>query len=77
MQSTGGGVLIVADGTSKLTDISGNVLYSIKGSKEWELCSGRGYCDLQEGYCDCYDTNGDIYASSDGYGHAGTRGDCG
>ena len=29
------------------------------------------------GLCTCFDSNGDEYGSSDGYGHAGSRGDCG
>ena len=27
--------------------------------------------------CQCFDTNGDEYAGSDGYGGSGERGDCG
>ena len=27
--------------------------------------------------CKCFDTNGDVYAGSDGYGGSGDRGDCG
>ncbi|RYY81624.1 hypothetical protein EON63_15045 [archaeon] len=29
------------------------------------------------GICSCYNTNGDVYGSSDGYGGPGNRGDCG
>jgi len=49
----------------------------IKGTKENDYCSGRGLCNTEEGWCDCYDTNGDTYGSSNGYGNGGIRGDCG
>lgn len=47
------------------------------GTKENDICAGRGLCDAQDGVCHCFDTQGDVYGSSDGYGHAGARGDCG
>ena len=41
------------------------------------MCANRGSCDSLTGVCNCYNTNGDAYGSSDGYGSAGPRGDCG
>ena len=35
------------------------------------------YVCMYVGLCTCFDSNGDEYGSSDGYGHAGSRGDCG
>lgn len=49
----------------------------VKGTKENDLCSNRGLCDYTEGSCLCFDTNGDTFGSSDGYGKPGVRGDCG
>ena len=76
-EASGGTVAIAADGRTTFTDVSGVVFKSVKGTKESELCARRGYCSLGDGLCHCYDTNGDVYGSSDGYGNAGTRGDCG
>lgn len=39
---------------------------SVKGTKENEECSNRGICDTQEGICECFVSNDDIFASSDG-----------
>lgn len=76
-EAAGGSVLVSADGVTRFTDVSGVEFKSTKGSKESDLCSNRGYCDLSSGVCACYETNGDVYGSSDGYGKAGARGDCG
>jgi hypothetical protein len=46
---------------------------SITGTKENAHCSNRGICDTSAGVCTCA-TNFD---TSDGYGAAGQRGDCG
>jgi len=54
--------------TPKLT-----VRQEIPGEKEDSYCAGRGLCDTVSGVCDCFDH----YATSDGYGAKGTRGDCG
>jgi hypothetical protein len=35
------------------------------------------YVCMYVGLCTCFDSNGDEYGSSDGYGRAGSRGDCG
>lgn len=44
-----------------------------KGSTEQLDCAGRGNCDPIEGLCTC----NYMFASSDGHGKTGTRGDCG
>jgi hypothetical protein len=49
------------------------VTQSVKGTKENKLCSNRGICDTLSGECKC----GTGYDTSNGYGLAGTRGDCG
>jgi len=36
-----------------------------------------GQCDQGTGTCQCFNTNGDEYAGSNGYGGSGDRGDCG
>jgi hypothetical protein len=76
-EASGGIIQVSADGFTSFTDVSQVTFKSVKGTKEAELCANRGECDLSRGVCDCYDTNGDVYASSDGYANAGTRGDCG
>lgn len=58
-------------------DHNGIDYFAIKGNKENDECSNRGICDQGTGTCRCFDTNGDSYAGSDGYGNAGDRGDCG
>lgn len=77
MSSNGGSVSISGDGVTCFNDRDGVRHKSVDGTKEGEYCAGRGVCDTKTGICDCYDTNGDVYLSSDGYGNAGTRGDCG
>jgi hypothetical protein len=76
MTSGGGFVVVVADGTCR-ADSSGKEVCSVKGTKEALDCAGRGTCNRKEGVCECFNTNGDGYASSNGYGEAGVRGDCG
>ena len=68
---------ISADGTTTYTDYLGTIHYPIKGTKEDEVCAGRGICDYQSGSCECFTDNGDVYGSSNSQGAAGTRGDCG
>lgn len=77
MTARGGNIQVSADGLSTFIDASNRVLVSKVGTKERDLCANRGYCDYTAGVCGCYNTNGDAYGSSDGYGNAGTRGDCG
>ena len=76
MLSTGGSVAIAAN-LDIFTDTSGTVFNAIPGSKEAEPCANRGICSDIDGLCQCYSSNGDVYASSNGYGIAGLRGDCG
>ena len=75
--ASGGLVEISADGRTSFADVSGTLFTSVKGSKEALACAGRGFCDPSDGICTCFDTNGDVYGSSDGNGAAGSRGDCG
>lgn len=50
-----------------------SIFKSALGNKQSTECSSRGTCDHSTGICQCF--NG--YASSDGMGNSGTRGDCG
>jgi len=77
MSLGGGAIYVSADGSTCFDDKDGTVFKSIKGTKEADACAGRGFCNTDTGICSCYDTNGDAYMSSDGYGNAGIRGDCG
>jgi hypothetical protein len=77
MEQSGGKVYVSADGETCFNDASDVIFKSQKGTKENDDCAGRGQCDSSSGVCSCYDSNGDSYGSSDGYGNAGTRGDCG
>ena len=45
----------------------------VTGDKESDVCSMHGTCDEDKGVCNCLDE----WTTSDGYGNAGTRGDCG
>lgn len=75
--ASGGSITLSDNGDSTITDSTDTVYTSVQGTKESMYCSDRGLCDITTGSCSCYTTNGDTYASSDGYGEAGTRGDCG
>jgi hypothetical protein len=77
MENNGGKVEISADGTTSFVDDFNKVHTSVKGTKENDICSNRGVCTRDEGICKCFDSHGDVYVSSNGYGSAGSRGDCG
>jgi len=79
MLKGGGQVSVSADGLagSALIDASGVLYTSVKGTKEHDPCANRGVCTSSSGVCSCYNTNGNSYGSSNGYGAAGQRGDCG
>ena len=78
LQDFGDMPLIIPDG-SNLGQTSGAdtpIITSQKvvtGDKESDVCSNHGTCDEATGVCDCLDD----WMTSDGYGNAGTRGDCG
>jgi len=72
----GGSVTVYSDG-AHVKDSAGRLFVSQAGTKEADACASRGICVSTEGTCTCFDSNGDAYASSDGYGNAGVRGDCG
>ena len=48
-------------------------LSSVAATTEYVMCSNHGECNHATGACDCFEG----YGSSDGFGNAGTRGDCG
>lgn len=73
----GGVIAIAADGLTTFSDSIGQVFVPVKGTKESDTCSNRGLCTVSDGTCTCFNTNGDAYDSSNGYGAVGTRGDCG
>lgn len=77
MSAAGGYIEINADGWTSWRDLAGHIVRSVKGTKEDDICSNRGACDANTGICHCYDSNGDVYGSSNGYGAVGSRGDCG
>jgi hypothetical protein len=77
MTLSGGSIQVSADGVVCFNDHDGTIFKSVKGTKEADDCAGRGSCSADDGICSCYDTNGDAYFSSNGYGAPGTRGDCG
>lgn len=64
----GSGCLIFASGGAILQGQQ-----SVKGTREYALCSNHGKCDFTTGICNCDDN----YGSSDGKGGVGPIGDCG
>lgn len=78
LQSFGDLPLIIPDGTELgQTSASDTPLITsqkvVPGTKESDSCSNHGTCDDSRGVCKCLD----YWMTSDGYGNAGTRGDCG
>ncbi|KAH9121742.1 hypothetical protein LEN26_010537 [Aphanomyces euteiches] len=68
---TDGNVIVATGGAAVGTVVS------VRGTKEYIPCSGRGYCIPKTGQCSCYTFPMPGYRSSDGYGNVGIRGDCG
>lgn len=79
MKTQGGSITVAADGlsSSAIIDASGALYTSVKGTKEADACANRGACITTSGVCSCYNTNGNSYGSSNGYGKVGQRGECG
>jgi hypothetical protein len=50
-----------------------SIFENVKGTTENLDCAGRGICDQESGLCVC----NFMFASSDGHGNSGTKGDCG
>ena len=75
--AVGEAAVTVAVKTEKIADGLGSMVTSISGTKEADVCAGRGFCMRPDGLCACYQTNGDAFDSSNGYGLSGDRGDCG
>mmetsp|Transcript_30762 Transcript_30762/g.31311 ORF Transcript_30762/g.31311 Transcript_30762/m.31311 type:complete len:346 (+) Transcript_30762:128-1165(+) len=72
-----GGTVQVFDNGAQTFDSANKLHKSVQGTKEADPCANRGICETKDGTCSCFNANGDAYASSDGYGGAGVRGDCG
>ncbi|KAL7541839.1 hypothetical protein ACHAXR_011265 [Thalassiosira sp. AJA248-18] len=78
LQDFGDLPLLIPDGTN-LGQTSGSdtpiitAQKVVTGTKEADSCSAHGTCDEEKGICQCLDD----WMTSDGYGNAGTRGDCG
>ncbi|KAL7450249.1 hypothetical protein ACHAWC_003604, partial [Mediolabrus comicus] len=78
LQNFGDLPLLIPDGKhlGQTSGVETPIITSMKvvtGNKESDVCSMQGTCDEDKGVCDCLDE----WATSDGYGNAGTRGDCG
>ena len=65
------------DNAGSFFDEAGTQYKAIDGTKEESLCAGKGLCNREEGLCECLESNLEYFGSSDGYGRAGTRGECG
>ena len=78
LQNFGDQPLLIPDGTHLgQTSASDTPIITaqkvVTGDKESVACSNHGTCDETTGVCQCLDD----WMTSDGYGSAGTRGDCG
>jgi len=78
LQDFGDLPLLIPDGTNlgQTSGVDPPLLTAQKvvtGDKESDICSSHGTCDEDKGICQCLDD----WMTSDGYGNAGTRGDCG
>ncbi|KAA0149612.1 hypothetical protein FNF29_05824 [Cafeteria roenbergensis] len=76
-----GATIVVTDATGEdavvtinhPTGPGGGQYSATVGTREWDVCSGRGTCDDSSGACHCFKG----FDSSNGFGGVGTRGDCG
>ena len=78
LQDFGDLPLLLPDGTNLgQTSASDTPLITaqkvVTGTKESDICSNHGICDEKTGICKCLAD----WKTSDGYGNAGKRGDCG
>ncbi|KAL7468809.1 hypothetical protein ACHAXS_009040, partial [Conticribra weissflogii] len=78
LQNFGDLPLLIPDGTHLgQTSVANTPLVTVQkvvsGTKESDSCSNHGTCDEKLGLCQCMDD----WITSDGYGNAGKRGDCG
>mmetsp|Transcript_7391 Transcript_7391/g.15201 ORF Transcript_7391/g.15201 Transcript_7391/m.15201 type:complete len:603 (+) Transcript_7391:425-2233(+) len=78
LQNFGDLPLLIPDGTHLgQTSVANTPLVTVQkvvsGTKESDFCSNHGTCDEKLGLCQCLDD----WMTSDGYGNAGKRGDCG
>ena len=67
-----GNVPALEANTRKLTSTSFSIVHTDAPGR-MAVCGGRGVCDEEAGVCKCHTG----YASSNGFGGRGTRGDCG
>ena len=74
MKTTTHALLAVHEGGA--TDSIG-LYHSRNGTKENEVCSFHGHCTYTLGVCDCFKYSDHSFASSNGRGGPGDRGDCG